>query len=180
MPIYAIFEVHEHDGWDGSDVDSLIGYVESEEAAIRLCDTSEQQKIVNEQEFKYNDWREKERKWNDDNKHKFVNVDKIKEYIEKHQRLSQRLHNFNCSPPNLTKVPVECRDRVMARFINKKAPLEKELADLSEKIRNSLDINVAMANDDALIKEREATIGERPEYPDFVYKRYYELVQKLD
>lgn len=180
MPIYAIFEVHENDGWDESDVDVLAGYVESEEAAIRLCDTSLQQKIHDEQEAVHDAWREKEHAWNDTNKHKFVNVDQIQKYVESHQRISQRLHNFNCSPPNLSKIPVERRDIVMAGFINKRAPLERELANLSEKIKNCLNIEVAKTINDALLKEKAAALGEMPPYPAFVYKRHYELIEKLD
>lgn len=180
MTIYAIFEEHENEGWDDSTVDMLVGYVESEEAAIRLCDTSVQCKVHDEQEAVYEAWREKERKWNEENKHKFVNVDQIQKYVESHQRISQRLHNFNCSPPNLTKVPVERRDRVMAGFINKRAPLERELADLSAKIKNCLDIEAAKSINDALLKDKSAALGEMPPYPAFVYKRHYELIEKLD
>lgn len=180
MPIYAIFEVHENESWDDSNVDVLAGYVESEEAAIRLCDTSEQSRIHHEQETVYEAWRDKQRAWIETNKHRYINVDQIHKYVESHQRISQRLHNFNCSPPNLSKIPVERRDIVMAGFINKRAPLERELANLSEKIKNCLNIDVATAINAALEKEKAAALGEMPPYPAFVYKRHYELIEKLD
>jgi hypothetical protein len=180
MTIYAIFEVHENEGWDESDVDVLVGYVESVEAANRLCDTTKQQQIHDEQEAKYDAWREKEQKWIAENKHKFVNVDQINSYVTRHQALAQRIHNFNCSPPNLSKVPEDRRDRVMAGFINKRAPLERELADLAAKIGNCLNIEAAKSINDALLKDKENVLGERPPYPDFVYKRHYEAIEKLD
>ena len=180
MTIYAIFEVHENEGWNDSDVDVLIGYAESEEAAIRLCNTENQQKIHDEQETKYNAWREKERVWNDANKHRFINVDQIKLYVEKHHRISQKLHNFNCSPPNLSKIPSDRHELIMARFNARKVPLQNELEFLSNKIKVSLNADVAQAINEALKKEREAEVGPQPEYPNFVYKRHYEAIEKLD
>lgn len=181
MTIYAIFEVNANDGWDESDDDVLVGYVESEEAAIRHCDDiSEQQKIYDENKAKYYAWREKEKKWNQENEHKFVNVERITSYVTKHQVLAQKIHNFNCSPPDLTKVPEDRRDRVMAAFINKKTPLERELADLSAKINNCLNIDVAKSINDELLNEKNKVLGEMPPYPGFVYKCRYELIEKLD
>ena len=179
MPIYAIFEVKQ-EGYDDTDVDILIGYVESEEAAIRICDNSEQEKIYKEKWAKYLEYCKVGKEWDDANKHKFVNVNQIKMYIESHQRVAQRLHNFNCSPPNISKIPEDRREKVMAAFINKRAPFEKKLADLSEKIKNCLDLEKATAINEALKKERADAVGEEQEYPDTVYKRRYELAQKLD
>lgn len=180
MPIYAIFEEHDngYDDYSHRDIDNvLIGYVEDEEIAKSLCDMTEQLAKHKAEKKIYDAWCERNHDWREKNKHRYVDANRIIVYVKKRDRLIAGLNNI--PKPDLSRVPQERHHIVMGGYHSKTHSVVLEINDITEKIKASIDIEKANAINAALDAERDAALGPMPNYPNVVYKRNYELLEKL-
>lgn len=180
MPIYAIFEEHDngYDDYSNRDIDNvLIGYVEDVDIAERLCDMTEQIAKHDAEEKIYDDWCNRNYEWREKNRHRYVDAKQIIVYVKKRERLLNKINEI--PKPDLSKVPKDRHHIVMGGYFNKTHALTVEIMDIAEKIKASIDIEKANAINAALDAERTAAIGPMPNHPNVVYKKHYELIEKL-
>lgn len=180
MPIFAIFEEHENGYDDNShhDIENvLIGYVEDEEIAKSICDMSEQIAKHKAEQKAYDAWYDRKREWHEANKHRYIDANRIMDYVTKRERLMDKINSI--PKPDLSKIPAERHHIVMGGYYGKTHALNMEIADLTNKIKASIDIEAAQANNLALNAERDTVLGPEPTHPKYVYKKHYELIEKL-
>lgn len=174
MTIHVIFLSNSYE--DGPD--TIVGYVDSNEAAEKFCDQGGHRKRYENESKLFSEYHKRRDKWMAENKHRFVDVNMIGMYIEKKDRLEKKLESMLLS--DLSRIPVDRHALVIQNYNSKKQPLLKELEDVVQKIKHSLNNKEAEKINSDLLAEMESVIGKEVTMPSLLNNYYYEPVEKIE
>jgi hypothetical protein len=123
----------------------------------------------------YDKWYESRNTWQAENRHRFIDEWRIREYIAARNKCVANINGIKL--PDLNKIPVERHALVLANHHAKLKPLHNKVAEYDEKISKCVSVDAANKHNEALLAERDALIGPEPESPGYLYRRVYEEVK---
>lgn len=177
MPIYAIYLEHPDSGdWDSSDSWlETIGYVTSEEAAIKYCDAENNIKAYKDRELEIADYHKRREAWQFENNNRYIMIGRLQGLIDHKAKLLKDIKILQ----DLSKVPVERRGIIEDNVNKHNASIRKIIADIDKKIQASVDIETAERTNRAIDDEKAAFLGKCPEHiPCNTYS--YKLLTNLE
>ena len=177
MPIYAISLEHPDSGdWENSDSwDETIGYVTSEEAAIKYCDAENNNKAYKVRELEIDDYHKRREAWQVENNHRYIMIGRLQGLIDHKAKLLKNMKVVQ----DLSKVPVDRRAIIEDNVNKHNASIRKIITDIDKKIQASVDIETAERTNKAIDDEKAAFLGPCPDHiPCNTYS--YKLLTNLE